>query len=66
MKEGDLVRWKDKSFGVGVSTFLWEHGLLVEFDKVQRMCVILDNKTGKLVKKHCRDVQLEKVGYADR
>jgi hypothetical protein len=66
VKKGDLVRYKDRSFGVGVSTFLWDHGLLIEFDQVQRICIILDNKTGKLVKKSAADVQLERVGYAGR
>ena len=60
MKAGDLVRWRYGDLQYR------ERGLLVEFDKVQRTCVILDNKTGKLVKRHCSDVQLEKVGYASR
>jgi len=30
------------------------------------MCMILDNKTGTIVRKHCGDVQLVKVGNAGR
>ena len=68
MKEGDLVRYKVSEFkfdpGKHVENFLT--GLLVEFNKVQRTCIILDDLTGKLVVKHCSDVQLAKVGYASR
>ena len=73
MKEGDIVRYK--TFGdfknrIGdypSQDVLWvEQGLLISFDKVQRMCEILDNKTGKIIRKHCGDVQLVKVGHASR
>jgi len=65
LKEGDLVRYKVMQ-DFTLSVWLWEEGLLLEFDKVQRSCLILDNKTGMPVKKHCRDVQLVKVGYGNR
>ena len=69
MKAGDLVRyltvhrmildWKDQEEYCAT-------GLLIEFDKVQRWCIILDDETGELIQKHCSDVQLVKVGHADR
>ena len=65
MKTGDLVRYK-VTIDHCSSLWQWYYGLLLEFDKVQRMCVILDHRTGKPVRKHCSDVQLSKVGYADR
>ena len=65
MKDGDLVRYKVMQ-DYTTSIWLWEQGLLLKFDKVQRTCVILDNKTGNIVKKHCSDVQLVKVGNAKR
>jgi hypothetical protein len=73
MKEGDMVRYKtlsDVRFKIGAypsQDELWvEQGLLVQFDKIQRTCAILDNKTLKIIRKHCRDVQLIEVGYANR
>ena len=65
MKDGDLVRYKVMQDYVS-KIWLWEQGLLLEFDKVQRSCLILENKTGKIVKLHCSDVQLVKVGNAKR
>lgn len=73
MKEGDIVKYKtlgDLRTQIGdylCQDVLWvEQGLLISFDKVQRMCEILDNKTGKIIRKHCGDVQLVKVGHASR
>ena len=73
MKEGDIVRYKTLGpFGHRVGDFpgqdeLWiEKGLLIEFDKTQRMCTILDNKTHKIIRKHCSDVQLVRQGHASR
>jgi len=73
MKEGDIVRYKTLGeFSHNVGDYpgqdeLWiEQGLLINFDKTQRVCEILDNKTGEIIKKHCGDVQLVKVGYASR
>ena len=68
MKAGDLVRYR-----LYIITGVFEEdgdvfgtGLLVEFNKVQRTCVILDDKSGELIKKHCSDVQLVKVGHESR
>ena len=68
MKEGDLVRYKllEYKFEPGESRAVFGAGLLIEFNKVQRTCIILDDKTGKIVLKHCSDVQLVKVGHASR
>ena len=73
MKEGDIVRYKTLGeFRHRVGDYpgqdeLWiEKGLLISFDKIQRMGEILDNKTGEILKKHCSDVQLVKVGHASR
>ena len=67
MKTGDLVRYKISHLTLHLSmpsdSLMWGKGLLVEFDKTQRLCVILDNTSGKIVKRHCSDVQLVKVGY---
>ncbi len=65
MKAGDLVRYKVRVWGNDIS-WVWEQGLLLEFDKTQRTCQVLDNKTGEIVKLHCSDVQLVKVGNATR
>lgn len=61
MKAGDLVRYKVRIWQKEMS-WLWEQGLLLEFDQTQRTCQILDNKTGIIIKMHCSDVQLVKVG----
>jgi len=70
VKAGDLVRYTvailPQSFKKPPDSILWEQGLLIEFDKTQRVCVILNNSTGELIKRHCSDVQLVKVGYANR
>jgi len=69
MKEGDLVRYKLRS---GFERLCEEQnhtiriGLLIEFNTIQRLCIILDNITGELHKRHCSDVQLVKVGHASR
>ena len=65
MKDGDLVRYKVMQDYVK-TIWIWEQGLLLKFDKVQRSCTILENKTGKIIKMHCSDVQLVKVGHAKR
>ena len=68
MKAGDLVRYATNELMHQVGDYpksvqLWtSEGLLISFDKTQRMCEILDNKTGKIVRKHCSDVQLVRVG----
>ena len=68
MKPGDLVRYVTSEFTHQINdypktVFVWDNeGLLISFDKTQRMCEILDNKTGKILRKHCSDVQLVKVG----
>lgn len=68
MKAGDLVRYATNELMHQVGDYpksvqLWtSEGLLISFDKTQRMCEILDNKTGEIVRKHCSDVQLVKVG----
>ncbi len=70
MKAGDLIRYKgnlsDLAFKKPPDDFLWKEGLLLEFDQIQRLCVILDNSTGEIIKRHCSDVQLVKVGHASR
>ena len=70
MKAGDLVRYTvailPESFKKPPDSILWEQGLLIEFDKVQRLCIILNNSTGEIIKRHCSDVQLVKVGHASR
>ena len=70
MKAGDLVRYTvailPESFKKPPDSILWKEGLLLEFDKIQRLCVILDNSTGEIIKRHCSDVQLVKVGHASR
>ena len=72
MKSGDLVRYATNDLVHQVGDYpktvqLWNNeGLLVSFDKTQRMCEILDNKTGKIVRRHCSDVQLVKVGHESR
>jgi|SaaInlStandDraft_2_1057019.scaffolds.fasta_scaffold94598_3 hypothetical protein len=73
MKVGDIVRYKTSGpihHRIGDypgQDELWiEKGLLIGFDKIQRMCEILDNKTGEIIRKHCGDVQLVKVGHASR
>ena len=72
MNVGDLVRYKilgPLKHQIGdfpMQEEYWELGLLIEFDKTQRVCIILDNKKGKMCKKHCSDVQLAKVGHATR
>lgn len=68
MKTGDLVRYATTDVEIQVADYprnvqRWHNeGLLISFDKVQRMCEILDNKSGKIVRKHCSDVQLVRVG----
>lgn len=68
MKTGDLVRYATTDVEIQVGDYprnvqRWHNeGLLISFDKVQRMCEILDNKSGKIVRKHCGDVQLVRVG----
>ena len=73
MKEGDIVRyksWGELRHRVGdypKQDEIWTNqGLLISFDQTQRMCEILDNNTGKIVRKHCSDVQLVKVGHGNR
>ena len=70
MKAGDLVRYTvmilPQAFKKPPDSMLWEQGLLIEFDKTQRLCVILNNDTGELIKRHCSDVQLVKVGHSER
>lgn len=68
MERGDLVRYATTDIEIQIGDYprnvqRWHNeGLLVSFDKVQRMCEILDNKTGKIVRKHCSDVQLVRIG----
>jgi len=66
MKSGDLVRYKQHAKFGDYPDKWTEEGLLLEFDKVQRMCEILDNKTGKVIRMHCSDVQLVKTGHQKR
>ena len=75
MKSGDRVRYKTRIYADPINNvsedhvwkYVWlETGLLIEFNMIQRTCVILDDKTGKIVKKHCSDVQLLKVGHESR
>ena len=66
MKAGDLVRYKKQHWDGDYPESWSNQGLLLKFDKVQRTCEILDNESGKIVKKHCSDVQLVKVGHASR
>tara|TARA_X000000950_G_scaffold282160_1_gene380459 strand:+ start:276 stop:488 length:213 start_codon:yes stop_codon:yes gene_type:complete len=68
MERGDLVRYATTDIEIQIGDYprnvqRWHNeGLLVSFDKVQRMCEILDNKTGKIVRKHCSDVQVVRIG----
>ena len=65
MQAGDLVRYKVRIWNKDMS-WLWQQGLLLEFDQTQRICQILDNETGNIIKMHCSDVQLVKVGNGNR
>ena len=68
MKAGDLVRYATTDIELQIGGYprnvrRWHNeGLLVSFDKTQRMCEILDNTSGRIIRKHCSDVQLVKVG----
>lgn len=66
MKDGDIVRYKKKELYGPNGVWVWEQGLLISFNKVQRTCTILENKTGKVILKHCSDVQLAVVGHESR
>lgn len=68
MKAGDLVRYATNDIEIQIGDYprnvlRWNNeGLLVSFDKIQRVCEILDNRTGRIIRKHCSEVQLVKVG----
>lgn len=68
MKAGDLVRYTEMMVKPNPhpDNVFWKQGLLIEFNKIQRLCIILNNDTGELIKRHCSDVQLVKVGYENR
>ena len=72
MKVGDLVRYATTDIETQIGDYprnveRWNNeGLLVSFDKTQRMCEILDNRSGKVVRRHCSRVQLVKVGNESR
>ena len=72
MKIGDLVWYMtlgDLRHQVGDfprQDEIWtSQGLLISFDKVHRICEILD-ETGKIIRKHCDDVRPMKVRHASR
>ena len=65
MKVGDLVRYATSEIQIQIGDYpktvqLWNNeGLLVAFDmKKDNICEILDNKTGKLIKRHVSSVKL--------
>lgn len=70
MKAGDLVRYTvmilPEDFKKSPDNVFWKQGLLIEFNKIQRLCIILNNDNGELIKRHCSDVQLVKVGHENR
>ena len=65
MKAGDIVRYRkvvivtNGNFYEPVKDDWSPFGLLLEFDKTQRTCRILDSETSEIVVKHCSDVQLK-------
>ena len=72
MKEGDLVRYATTDIEIQIGDYprnveRWHNeGLLISFDKTQRMCEILDNRSGRVVRRHCSRVQLVKVANENR
>ena len=72
MKAGDLVRYATTDIEIQIGDYpknveRWNNeGLLITFDKTQRMCEILDSSSGLVVRRHCSRVQLVKVGNENR
>ena len=65
MKAGDLVRYATSEIEIQIGDYpktiqRWNNeGLLVNFDlKKDNICEILDNKTGRIVKRHVSSVKL--------
>lgn len=65
MKVGDLVRYATSEIEIQIGDYpktvqFWNNeGLLVTFDlKKDNICEILDNKTGRVIKRHVSSVKL--------
>ena len=65
MKVGDLVRYATSEIQIQIGDYpktvqLWrDEGLLVSFDlNKDNICEILDNKTGRVIKRHVSSVKL--------
>ena len=65
MKTGDLVRYATSEIEIQIGDYpktiqRWNNeGLLVGFDlKKDNICEILDNKTGRVIKRHVSSVKL--------
>ena len=73
MKVGDLVRYGTSEIEIQIGDYpktiqRWNNeGLLVTFNlKKDNICEILDNKTGRVIKRHVSSVKLVNIPRSSR